>query len=96
VMEMSGKVIAVIRAYPKDIVNDFTELVRKLEERLPKDKYSIVKWEPVDIAFGYRALEIYFLMPEELEGGTEELENIVKSIEDIDNVDVVYVSRIQT
>lgn len=93
---MSGKVIAVIRAYPKDIVSDFTELVRKLEERLPKDRYSIVRWEPVDIAFGYRALEIYFLMPEELEGGTEELENIVKSIEDIDNVDVVYVSRIQT
>jgi len=93
---MSGKVIAVIRAYPKDIVSDFTELVRKLEERLPKDRYSIVRWEPVDIAFGYRALEIYFLMPEELEGGTEELENIIKSLEDIDNVDVIYVSRIQT
>lgn len=92
---MGGKVIAVIRAYPKDIVSDFTELVRKLEEKLPKDRYKIVKWEPVDIAFGYRALEIYFLMPEELEGGTEELENIVKSVEDVDNVDVVYVSRIQ-
>ncbi|HID80383.1 MAG TPA: elongation factor 1-beta [Ignisphaera sp.] len=92
---MSGKVIAVIRAYPKDIVSDFTGLVRKLKEKLPKDRYEIVKWEPIDIAFGYRALEIYFLMPEELEGGTEELENIVKSIEDIDNVDVVYVSRIQ-
>ncbi len=92
---MTGKVVAVIRAYPKEVMEDFTQLIRKLEERLPKEKYSIMKWESVDIAFGYRALDIYFMMPEDIEGGTEELEQIVKGLEEIDNVDVIYVSRIQ-
>ncbi len=92
---MAGKVVAVIRAYPKEVMEDFTELIKKLEEKLPKEKYSIMKWEPVDIAFGYRALDIYFMMPEDIEGGTEELEQIVKGLDEIDNVDVVYVSRIQ-
>ena len=92
---MAGKVVAVIRAYPKEVMEDFTELIKKLEEKLPKEKYSIMKWEHVDIAFGYRALDIYFMMPEDIEGGTEELEQIVKGLDEIDNVDVVYVSRIQ-
>ncbi len=92
---MAGKVVAVIRAYPKEVMEDFTQLIKKLEERLPKEKYSIMKWELVDIAFGYRALDIYFMMPEDIEGGTEELEQIVKGLEEIDNVDVIYVSRVQ-
>mgnify|MGYP000397903017 CR=1 FL=1 len=92
---MAGKVVAVIRAYPKEVMEDFTPLIKKLEEKLPKEKYSIMKWDPVDIAFGYRALDIHFIMPEDIEGGTEELEQIVKELEDIDNVDVIYVSRIE-
>ncbi len=91
---MSGKVVVVIRAYPEGVVENLESLVKKVEEKLPKDKYLIMKWEPVDIAFGYRAIDLYIMMPENVEGGTEEVEEIVKSVEGIENIDVVYVSRL--
>ncbi len=91
---MSGKVVVVIRAYPEGIVENLEGLVRKVEEKLPKERYTLMKWEPVDIAFGYRAIDLYILMPENIEGGTEEVEEIVKSVEGIENIDVVYVSRL--
>ena len=91
---MAGKVVVVIRAYPEGVVENLESIVKRVEEKLPKDRYLIMKWEPVDIAFGYRAIDLYIMMPEEIEGGTEELEELVKSVEGIENIDVVYVSRL--
>ncbi len=92
--EKESKVVVVVRVYPKEILEKFDDLIRSIEQKLPKERYTITKWEPVDIAFGYRALELYIVMPEMIEGGTEELEEILKSVEGVDNIDVVYVSRI--
>ncbi len=91
---MGAKVVAVIRAYPKGVVENLEKIVNKIVEVLPKDKYALLKWEPVDIAFGYRAIDLYIMMPEELEGGTEELEEKIKSVEDVENVDVQYITRV--
>ncbi len=91
---MAGQVIVVVRAYPSEVLENLEPLVKKVEEKLPKDRYALMKWEPVEIAFGYRAVDLYIVMPENIEGGTEEVEDIVKSVEGIDNVDVVYISRL--
>lgn len=93
---MPAVVLAVIRAYPKEVMEDFTGLVLKLGSRLQEKGFTLMKWDPVDIAFGYKALDLYVIMPEEQEGGTETVEEIVKSVEEIDNVDVVYITRLST
>lgn len=91
---MAGKVIAVIRVYPKELTENFEPLVDKVRRVLKNSVYELMKWEATDIAFGYKALDIYFLMPEDIERGTEELEELIKSIDEVDNIDVVYITRI--
>ncbi|MCS7111233.1 MAG: elongation factor 1-beta [Ignisphaera sp.] len=91
---MAGKVIAVIRVYPKELTENFEPLLNKVQNAIRNSVYELVKWEATDIAFGYKALDIYFLMPEDIERGTEELEELVKSIDEVDNIDVIYVTRI--
>uniref|UniRef100_A0A7C2ZQQ1 Elongation factor 1-beta n=1 Tax=Ignisphaera aggregans TaxID=334771 RepID=A0A7C2ZQQ1_9CREN len=91
---MPAAVLAVIRAYPKDVINDFTELVTKITRNLSEKGFRLMKWDPVDIAFGYKALDLYIILPEEQEGGTELAEEAIKSLEEIDNVDVIYITRL--
>ncbi|MDK6027798.1 elongation factor 1-beta [Ignisphaera sp. 4213-co] len=91
---MAGNVIVVVRAFPKEVMNDFTALLDKIRMKIKGSAYELAKWESVDIAFGYKALDLYFIMPEDIEGGTENLEELIKSVDDIDNVEVVYITRI--
>ncbi len=91
--KMPGYVVAVIRAYPKEVREDLDSIVDKIRQRIGNKAYNIMKWEPIDIAFGYRAIDLYISMPEDI-GGTEEIEEIIKSVEDIENVDIVYITRI--
>lgn len=91
---MAGKVIAVIRVYPKELTENFEPLVSKVNNTIKNSVYELMKWEAIDIAFGYKALDLYFLMPEDIERGTEELEELIRGIDDVDNIDVIYVTRI--
>lgn len=91
---MAGKVIAVIRIYPKELTENFEPLVNKVQNVIKNSVYELMKWETIDIAFGYKALDIYFLMPEDIERGTDELEELIKGIDDVDNIDVIYITRI--
>lgn len=91
---MAGKVIAVIRVYPKELTENFDPLVSKVQNAIKNSVYELMKWEAIDIAFGYKALDLYFLMPEDIERGTEELEELIRGIDDVDNIDVIYVTRI--
>ena len=91
---MPANVLVVIRAYPKEVLENLSSLASKLERNLREKGYELIKWEPVDIAFGYKALDLYILMPEESERGTEDVEEIVKNADEIDNVDVVYLTRL--
>lgn len=91
---MPAMVLAVIRAYPKDVIEDISSLASKIELSLKNKGYTLARWEAIDIAFGYKALDLYVMMPEEQEGGTEDVEETIKGVEEIDNVDVVYVTRL--
>ena len=89
-----GQVVVVMKIYPKGVEVDLKDIVNEFKERINPEKYKVLKWEEEYIAFGYKALRLYILAPEELEGGTEELEDIAKSIETVDNVDIEMVSRV--
>ena len=88
-----ARVAVAIRVFPSSIDVSLEDLVRKIELSLPS-QYSLVRSSEVPIAFGYRALRLIVTMPEETEGGTEELENLLKSIEGVAEVEVELVHRL--
>lgn len=88
-----ARVMAVLKVYPKDVDIDLDKVVSTIINSLPV-KYSLVKSEKEYIAFGLYLLRIYVIMPEEMEGGTEELEGLIRSIDGVENVETEMVTRI--
>ncbi len=90
----SSKVLVVLRVNPESSDVDLEGISSKLKGVLPNN-FELVKSEKVYVAFGIYALRLYILMPEDYEGGTEELERIVSSIEGVSSVDIELVTRTQ-
>ena len=87
-----AKVLVAVRVNPKDIDVDLDRIVDEVKAKLPKE-FEVVRHEKVYVAFGLYALRLFIIMPEEMEGGTEEIEKVLTSIEDVASVDVEMVTR---
>jgi elongation factor 1-beta len=88
-----ARVAVAIRVFPSSVDVNLEELVKRIESSLPP-QYSLVRFGEVPIAFGYKALRLVITMPEETEGGTEELEALIRGVEGVDEVEVEVVHRI--
>jgi elongation factor 1-beta len=88
-----ARVAVVLKVYPEDINIDLEELRREIERRLPQD-YSLKAWDEEPIAFGLKALRLLITMPEEIEGGTEPLEQIISQVPGVSQVEVELIQRI--
>ena len=82
-----GKVIVVFRVMPKGVEVNLDELEAEVKSRISPQKV-----ERVPIAFGLQALKVTKLV-EETEGELEKIENELKSINSVSEVDVLEVSR---
>ncbi len=82
-----GEVIVSFKVMPADININLNEL----EERIKKE-ISPQKIEREPIAFGLVALKVTKLVPEE-SGELEKIENKIKSLEGVGEVEVVEISR---
>lgn len=87
-----AKVLVGLRVLPEGVEVDLKELVGEIVKRLPS-KYKLHQYGEEPIAFGLKALKLYISIPEETIGGTEELENIVKSVSGVSQVEVEMVTR---
>lgn len=88
-----GDVISVIKIYPRDVVSDFSSIVSEIRSRLPP-RYRILRHEEEDLAYGYKVLRLFIVFPEETEGGTEELESILRGVDSVSEVEVELVTRV--
>jgi len=88
-----AKVLALVKVYPSDVNIDFEELVKKIKEKLPEN-HEITRYDKEPIAFGLYALRLYIVLPEESEGGTSKLEDIIKEIDGVEEVEVEAVHRL--
>ena len=87
-----GTVLAVLKILPEDVDVELEKVKNKIVSNLPeKYKYHDSKIEP--FAFGLNQLKISFTM-EDSEGGTEPLEQFIKSIKGVGEVNVEHVSLI--
>ncbi len=88
-----AKVLVIVKILPRDVEIDLDMLREKIAEKLPKE-YEVKGHEIEPIAFGLKALRLYIYMPEEVEGGTSPLEEMLSNIEGVGQVEVEMVHRL--
>jgi len=86
-----AKVVAQIKIFPTETTVDLGELRKKIESALPPQT-SVARFDEEPIAFGLVALVARVIMPEE-EGRMEEVEEALKSVESVGEIQVVNVWR---
>ena len=80
-------VLVKLKVMPKSREIDIEELKKKIDVLIRP-----VKIEVEDIAFGLRALIVSSVI-EDKKGSLEEIENKIKSLEDVKSVETVYITR---
>ena len=87
-----ARVAVIMRVFPSSVEVEPAKLKEVIESRLPEG-YEIKGYGEEPIAFGLKALKLIVEMPEEKEGGTEELEEAIRSLPEVDQVEVEAVHR---
>ncbi|MHA1728209.1 MAG: elongation factor 1-beta [Promethearchaeota archaeon] len=87
-------VLAITKVLPDDIETDLNALTEKIIEVIKplNTKLEASRIEP--IAFGLKALIVRLIIPEEMEGGTQPVEDAIESLEEVQRVEVTMVTRI--
>jgi len=87
-----AKVIVTMKIMPSSPDTDLNAIEGKAKEEISEFGGEIGKTDIEPVAFGLKALNLFFVMEEEL-GSTEELEEKIKKIKDVNSVEVTDVRR---
>ena len=88
-----GNVIISYKIFPTDIIVDFTDLKKKIEECLPEFA-SIYGYGEEPIAFGLKALIVHIKFPEDKSGMLDEFEKKLETVSEISQVQTIMVRRV--
>ena len=89
---MGGVVIVTIKLMPDSPDTDLEKMSEQASEKISSFGGKVGKSEQEPVAFGLKALNIMFSMPEE-KGSTEELENEIAGMPGLSSVQVTDVRR---
>jgi len=92
-VKFMAQIVATIKIFPREITKDFNNLKDSINKVLPTNSY-VHKFEEEPIAFGLVALIAHIVMAEDTGGEMEKVEEALKTINDIDEVEVLLVRRI--
>ncbi len=89
-----GEVIALIRLMPDEVLTEdqMNNIIDKIK-MLIKEPIRLGRIEVKNIAFGLKGLDVTVAVPDE-EGGLDPVVEILSTIKNIENVEVVDVGRI--
>jgi elongation factor 1-beta len=87
------QVLVSIKIFPTDAPADMGALKDKVRKTL-EGKAAIYKYEEEPIAFGLVALVAHVLVPEEAQGRMDEVEDLLKGIKGVSEVQVMVSRRI--
>lgn len=90
---MSAEVALVYRVLPDSADVDLAKLKEEIARRL-QPKYKVDKFEEEPIGFGITALKVYIRHPESDEYTSDEVEEILRSIKGVGNIELEYFSRL--
>ncbi len=88
-----AKVLASIKIFPDDANIDLSILKSKVQTALPQGA-TVQKFEEEPIAFGLVALVAHVTLPEDAEGKMEEVEEAIRGVEQVSEIQVLRVGRI--
>ncbi len=88
-----ANVAVIMKVLPNDVSIQPQELLERIKKALPEN-YKIMGSGEEPIAFGLKALKIIISIPEQTEGGTEQLETLLKQVEGVEEVEVEAVHRL--
>jgi len=90
---MSAEVALIYRVLPESVEVDVEKLKETVVNRLAP-KYKVDKVEVEEIGFGIKALRFYIRMPESDEYSSDEVEEILRSVEGVGGFELEYFSRL--
>ncbi len=88
-----ARVAVILKVLPNDVSISPQQLLEKIKAALPQE-YEIMDSGEEPIAFGLKALKVIIAIPEETEGGTEHLEELLKQVDGVEEVEVEAVHRL--
>ncbi|HYW00154.1 MAG TPA: elongation factor 1-beta [Candidatus Acidoferrum sp.] len=92
VVKKMAKVLASIKVFPSDANIDLPALRLRIERALPSGS-SVQRFDDEPIAFGLVALVAHVVMPEDVEGIMDKVEEAIKSVELVSEIQVLKVVR---
>ena len=90
---MSAEVALVYRVLPESAEVDVEKLKTAVINKLAP-KYKVDKVEVEEIGFGIKALRFFVRMPESEEYSSDEVEELLRSVEGIGSFELEYFSRL--
>ena len=82
-----------IKILPTNVDVNLEDLKNRIKEALPPE-VRLYKTSEEPIAFGLTALITHFIMPESESGIMTKLENLLKSMEDVGEIQVINMTRL--
>lgn len=87
-----AKVLASIKIFPNDANIDLGPLKTKIQTSLPAGS-TVQRFEEEPIAFGLVALIAHVLLPEDVEGKMDQVEEAIRSVDSVSEIQVLRVVR---
>jgi translation elongation factor aEF-1 beta len=87
-----AKVLASIKIFPNDANLDLNVLKSKVEQSLPAGS-TVQKFEEEPVAFGLVALIAHVILPEDVEGKMDQVEDAIRAVDSVSEIQVLRVGR---
>ncbi len=87
-----AKVLASIKIFPNDANIDLAALKSKVQASLPTGS-TVQKFEEEPIAFGLVALIAHVILPENVEGKMDQVEEAIRAVDQVSEIQVLRVGR---
>ena len=88
-----AKVMVSVKIFPSDVAGNMNDLKETIKKTL-EGTASIYKYEEEPVAFGLVALVAHVLVPEDAEGRMDQVEELLKGIRGVSEVQVLVSRRI--
>jgi elongation factor 1-beta len=87
-----GNVLVTLKIFPNSVELDRTKLREQITEAC-KPPWRVIRIDDLPIAYGFTALRANITIPEDTEGGTEGLEQVIQKLPGVSSVEVELVNR---
>ncbi len=91
-MKLMAKVLASIKIFPSDANIDLGALKSRIQESLPAGS-TVQRFEEEPVAFGLVALIAHVILPENVEGTMDQVEEAIRRVDLVSEIQVLRVGR---